>query len=299
MDHLLERRFSGLGGDARRMLEAICAARRPISLDQAARAAQVADPMACRNHLLALRLIRSISTAEGERHQPQDERIRDIVEAPLAAETIREFHLRFAESSTGALDRFHHLQLAGKWKEASACALTAADDAASLLAFDRAAALYESALRLGSPAGEQRAAILVRMGEALANAGRGAGAATAFLDAASASQPLEALRLRARAADQYLRGGYTTAGDDVMQTALREAGIWYPKQRWATLSSLAFHRLRIRLLGRRLEQLAPREADPFELARAECCGPPPSDSAFGIRCVAPSSQPGIFSWPTA
>ncbi|MDX1980060.1 MAG: protein kinase, partial [Bryobacteraceae bacterium] len=262
-------RLEALEPAARAMLETICVAQQPVSLEQAARISGAADPMACRNRLLALRLVRS---AADDRYEVYHERIRETVTGSIAPRTLREYHRRFAESGSGsALDHYRHMEQAGMPEEAAACALAAAREAWSLLAFDRAANLYQSALRLANPPPEEKADILVRLGEALASAGRGADAAAAYLEAASLSDPLESLRLRTRAADQYLRFGHKKTGTDLMENVLDQAGVSYPRRRWEMWLSLAVHRTRIRMMGRGLERFATRPVDPAAMARIESC----------------------------
>src|SRR6185312_9219688 len=86
----------------------------------------------------------------------------------------------------------------------------AAELAAEKLAFDRAAALYE--LALGLVSAESRQPLVVRYAEALASAGRGVEAGRAFRQAADGETGDEAVRLRIRAAQQFLRSGHVDDG---------------------------------------------------------------------------------------
>ena len=76
-----------------------------------------------------------------------------------------------------------YLHGAGEEKRAATYAARAAENAASALAFDRAARLYQWALDLDPESGEQRA-LTVALGDALLNARRGTEAAEAYLRAA-------------------------------------------------------------------------------------------------------------------
>jgi hypothetical protein len=66
-----------------------------------------------------------------------------------------------------------HLEAAGLVERASDQAVRAARDAAEALAFGRAAAMYEVALRLGNPPAELARQLRIEMADALVNAGRG------------------------------------------------------------------------------------------------------------------------------
>ena len=88
-------------------------------------------------------------------------------------------------------------------------ALRAAHAADRALAFLRAARLYRAAIDLGAPSPE---ILYARLGQALANAGRGAEAAEAYLQAASLSHGAEATELRRMAAEHFSRAVASSAG---------------------------------------------------------------------------------------
>src|SRR5206468_9514715 len=131
------------------------------------------------------------------------DRIRETVMADLPAAALAEWHDRLASalfaSGRGELHEqiVEHLLGAGKREQAGRHAVEAAARAAETLAFDRAARLYKLALELAPPAGPGRHQLSVQLGDALANAGRGAEAARVYLDAAAgAGADLEALELK-------------------------------------------------------------------------------------------------------
>ena len=66
--------------------------------------------------------------------------------------------------------------------------VSAADQAITVLAFDRAGRLYRRALDLEAHATLSRHQLLVKLGDALTNAGRGAEAARAYLEAVPGAQ---------------------------------------------------------------------------------------------------------------
>ena len=78
----------------------------------------------------------------------------------------------------------------------------AAEIAARLLAFDRAADLYQRALELSADTGAGRFPLLVGRADALANAGRGQLAAETYQQAAALAPADEALELERKAGYQ-------------------------------------------------------------------------------------------------
>jgi hypothetical protein len=108
--------------------------------------------------------------------------------------------------------------------------------------------IYDDALALG--AGE-RALLLRRAGEALANAGRGADAAARFLELADCTDDgptNEAHVLRRRAAEQLLRSGRFDEGIAAMRAVLSDVGLTLPSTpRAAGIAAIGQH---LRLLWR-------------------------------------------------
>src|SRR5439155_1671957 len=126
--------------------------------------------------------------------------------------------------------------------------LGAADRAATALAFERAARLYERSLqlRLRSTRKITRAeerALQTKLGDALSNAGRGAHAARAYRAAADGANAAEALDLQRRAAAQLLRSGHFDEGLTAIQEVLDSVGMRLPRAPWAALLALLFWRL--------------------------------------------------------
>jgi len=93
------------------------------------------------------------------------------------------------------------------------------------LAFDRAALLYERALELTAEVRLTCPPLRVRLGDALASAARCPAAAQAYLAAAAAGAPEDALQYQRRAAEQLLISGHLDAGLDVIRTVLRSVGL--------------------------------------------------------------------------
>ena len=99
-----------------------------------------------------------------------------------------------------------------------------ADQAAAALAFDHAARLYRIALELHQGASAQAGLLWRRLGDALANAGRGAEAAQAYLKAAESATAAETLELKRLASTQLLISGHVDEGLALLRTLARPAG---------------------------------------------------------------------------
>src|SRR5262249_23828008 len=109
----------------------------------------------------------------------------------------------------------------------------------------------------------------VRLADTLAHAGRGADAGRAYLEAAAGAPPEQALDLRRRAAEQFLRGGHVDEGLAAVREGLDEIGLSLPETPTRAFASLLYQRARISLRG-----LAFTERDvhtPEELTRIDVC----------------------------
>ena len=120
---------------------------------------------------------------------------------------------------------FEHYRGAGDPESASIQAGLAAEKASAALAFDRAASFYRHALDLppSSPSGS----VERRARDALANAGRPAEAADAYLRAAAGAGRRQ-VELRRRAAEQFLIGGHIDRGFGLIRQRARKCGAELP-----------------------------------------------------------------------
>ena len=130
---------------------------------------------------------------------------------------------------------------------AARCARMAAAEAAATMAFNRAVTLYRRALAFGTYAGDERLALLVELGSALENAGRGAEAAFAFLQAAPLSSGGEHLELRRRAAEQLLATGHIDEGTALIKAVCAEVGVAFPSATTSAFVSYAWSSARLRM----------------------------------------------------
>jgi tetratricopeptide (TPR) repeat protein len=153
------------------------------------------------------------------------------------------------------------LPRAGEWAQ------VAAAQAAELLAFDRAARLYRLSLEYSPDARELR----IKLGEALANAGRGAEAARAYLAAREGASAVESRVLQRRAAEQFLLSGHVDEGCAHMREVLRGLGMDLPSSPSSAMAAFLWGRTRLRLRGLHWKERAATELAPEVLERVDTC----------------------------
>ncbi|HEY0255244.1 MAG TPA: hypothetical protein VGC41_27135, partial [Kofleriaceae bacterium] len=154
-----------------------------------------------------------------------------------------------------------HFHGAGDDAKAATQAALAAAAATRAFAFDRAARLYQMAIDLAPETPNVRA-LQIKLGDALAKAGRGADAGRALLAAASGAPVAEALDLRGRAIQALLNAGRFDQGIAELRDVLASQGVAYPKTSRAALLSVVAQRALLALRGMRF-----RELDETQVAR--------------------------------
>src|SRR5262249_7387236 len=164
-----------------------------------------------------------------------------------------------------------HFQEAGERERAAEYAGAAAQRATEALAFDRAARLYRLARGLSSRRGEARRGVSVEVGDALVNAGRGADAAQAYLEAVDGAGTADALELERRAAEQYLSSGHIREGVAALRTVLAKVGLRMATSPRAALLSMIFWRSILRLRGIGYRERDTTQIPAATLARIDVC----------------------------
>lgn len=244
LDRVLSTRIATLEAPARRLLEAISVAARPIELEVVIAAVETEDAANALGWLQRARLIRGASGGQ-RRFTAYHDRVRETVSASLTEESLHALHGALAK----ALERTphpdpellaHHLAESGDRGRAAQLAIRAGDRAYDALAFDQAARLYRTALSL-SPEGADEPALREKLARALSSLGRSKDAADAYLDAARqtptralvarASSSSRALELRRLAAEHYLVSGEIERGTEVLSSLLTHAGLRFPATR--------------------------------------------------------------------
>jgi hypothetical protein len=208
--------------------------------------------------------------------EPYHDRVRTAVLADTPAERRLDRHRRIAlalESNDDAEPRALalHWEGAGDPVRASRYASLAGDRAAQALAFDRAATFYEQAMKAAELSDEDRRKLKAKLGDALANGGRGKRAADVLREAAAGAPAAEALELRRRAADQLLRAGHFDEGVPALEAVLRSVGVRLPSTPLSAIFYLLVMRawLFVRGLGYRKRDVTQVSAE--ALVRVDTC----------------------------
>ncbi|MBX3225257.1 MAG: AAA family ATPase [Labilithrix sp.] len=276
LDETLAASVERLEPSARAVVEAACVAAAPIRADVLALAAGAPTESAGRivRGLQVARLVRTRGEGRTRIVEAYHDRIRQAVAARLEPGARREWHARLG-AALEAIDpddadaMAAHFLAAGDKAKAARWLAVSADAAIAALAFDRAATLERERLALGVLDAEGARASRRRLGEALAAAGRGAEAANAFLSAASAASPDEALDLKRRAAEQLLMSGHVERGLATLDPVLESVGTKAPRTRAAAAASLAWGRARLGVRGLSYVLRAEGEITPELLRRAD------------------------------
>ena len=289
LDDVLWTRILRLPEDTRRFLEVVAVSGRPIGRAEAFRAAGLGDDeRAALAILRSGRLVRATGPAERDGVETYHDRVREVVMAHLTPTTLRGHHLRLA-LALEVSDRVDpealaaHFQGAGMPERAGRYFATAAAQAAETLAFDRAAKLYRLALESRPTDDVGGRQLRAKLGDALANSGRGAEAAREYLAAATGADVAESLELRRRAAMQFLISGHVDEGLVTLRAVLDAVGMQLPSTPRGALWSLLFRRMQVRLRGLDFRPRDPSQVSAEDLTRIDICW----SAAAGLSIIAP------------
>ncbi len=276
LSRLLEARVSSLPEEAKRLLAVVAAAGSPLPQNVAADAADVRDPRGALAQLRFQRLVRARGLSNRDAVEAYHDRIRELVVAGLDAESRATVHRKLAN----VLDKLpdtdperlaEHWQLGGDSTRAGEMAEIAADRAAQALAFDRAARLYATAAQRDGLSNDRRARLETRQGDALANAGRGAEAAQAYLAAADRVPRDRALELRRLAGERLLSAGHIDEGLDVLRAVLEELDVWLPSSPQKALASYLVRRVELGIRGTAFKERPGSAISERERLRIDAC----------------------------
>jgi hypothetical protein len=277
LEEVLWQRAQHLPESARRLLEVVAVAGRPLEQEAAWSAAGVqAEAIEMVALLRGEHLLRGAALGQGEQLETYHDRIRETVVRRLPPEARAAHHRRLAEvlQARGADAEWLavHFLGGGDQERAGHYFSQAAGRAAEALAFDRAARLYGQALELaGGRDEETRRRLRIRLGEALAQAGHAAAAAREFQAAAGGAEPAPAQELRRRASLLLLSSGHVDAGLATLQEVLASVGLSLLASPRRSFWALVWQRVRLRLRGLRFRR-RPAEAVPAGLlARLDAC----------------------------
>jgi hypothetical protein len=286
LSEVLWSRILGLPEEARRLLEIVAVASRPLCQSDACRAAEIGEEHTALACLRAGRLLRSSGPGEHGEIETYHDRIRETVLLHLDADVLQQHHHRLVAvlESSGQVDPemlAAHLVGAGEPARAGHYYALAAEHASETLAFDRAAKLYGLALALQAPRGEAERQLRTKLGNALANAGRGADSARAYLAATAEADAAQTLELQRLAALQFLRSGHIDDGLDTLRTVLSAVDMQLLPTPRRAFWSLVFQRLRLYLRGLRHRPCPLEQIDSASLTRLDIC----QTAAIGLSMV--------------
>jgi tetratricopeptide (TPR) repeat protein len=286
LEDALWARIAGLDPTAREVMDLLAVAAAPLEHEIVASA--VGGDRAELSRRIALLRVAHLVTMSGVRGadtiEPYHDRVRAAVLAKLDADARARCHRALVDALERAGSRdaealARHWRGAGDKAHAARYAAIAADEAASAFAFDRAAKLYEEAIELGAgltpddraPTSEKRSLLHEKLGDALANAGRGPPAAAAYAKAVQGSHAARALELRRRAAEQLLRNGHFDDGIAATRAVLAAVDMSFPARAWMAVIVLLATRLLLRLRGLGFVPRDPTQIAADQLTRVDVC----------------------------
>ncbi len=270
---VIVQRVDQLEQEARSLLEVVAIAGQPLAQQVCLEAAGVGaiGPDAMRL-LTAQHLVRTSGPSERDWVQPYHDRVREAVVDMTDPPSARGHHMALAltlqEAGGDPETLADHFDAGGDTARAGRYAAIAADAALDVLAFDRASKLYRVAVARLHPTGDERAALLEKLGGALTNAGRGADAGRAFLAASEAARG-DTRDLRRRAAEQLLVCGREQEGLQVLMPLLREVGVSFPKTNTRAVARVIWTGVKKSLRGMRFRECSEADVSREELLRLD------------------------------
>ncbi|MCK6551533.1 AAA family ATPase, partial [Myxococcota bacterium] len=277
LERALRARFAALPPGARRLLEIVVVAARPIELALANRAAGLApDDRTAAGALKSARLVRQRTAGHVEQLETYHNRIGDAAVKDKTPDELRDVHLAIASVLERAADPdpealVLHLAAAGEQRRAGEHAAAAAERAKEALAFDRAATLYQLCVQLAPPSDADEWRLRQRLGEALVNAGRGHEAAEVYLVAARTAPKGDALELRRRAAQQLLQTGHVDRGTETFKGVVAEVGLPWPESAQSAVRLLNVDRVKLTVRGLKFKEKRPDERSAEDLTAIDVC----------------------------
>jgi len=260
LDDVLWNRVSRLESDLAHLVQLACVSFGPLRQDAAGYVMGIspAEVFRLATRLKTLRLVRTTGPGAQDVVEPYHDRVREAVLFRMDPQIKVTWHkalVRVLRASRHVEPErlAEHMAAIGEREEASRMFAAAADAAAEKLAFDRAAGLYERAVQLlreSLPEEHPRVReLMLRLGNALANAGRGKEAARALLDACRGARTAEELDIKRRAAEQLMYSGFIDDGMKLLEEVLRLIGERLPRTAIGRLAGILWQRLLLRLRG--------------------------------------------------
>jgi hypothetical protein len=240
-------RLRALPDTARRFVTAAALSAQPLTANVGRIAAELEpeDPEPFQA-LRASRLVRTQGGPEEPTFEAYHDRIRESVVSELTTPELQQWHQRLAtawESSPLARPEtlVTHFQGAADEAKTRRYAQVAAQNAEEALAFDRAAEYYQLLVHLEHET-TMRLVWHAKLGEALANSGRGHEAALSFLDALDEPTTDRSIQLERRAATELIRAGYLDQATEVLDRLLPKVGVRASRTDLSAFATLLFYR---------------------------------------------------------
>jgi eukaryotic-like serine/threonine-protein kinase len=273
LDHLIRSRIALLPEVARDLLEIVSVAGRPILATAANVAANLRpDDEAMLARLRADHLLRTRVRAGRDEVDTYHDRIREAILATLSSQRRRARHLEIARTleAHGAGDPevlAVHYMGAGEPAKAAVHAREAGERAASALAFDNAAHFF--AMAAGLQTEEPGAELMIKLADALSNAGRSAEAARHYLRASERVPESEKLEMLRRASEGLLRSGHVDDGLRIIHTVLGAVGLKLPSSVRNAIIGIILGKIRLKLRGLNFTERPLSEIPKDEIKRVE------------------------------
>ncbi len=275
LDDALAARIGQLDAQPRKLLEYVALAARPMTRAVLVRATALSgrDTYGDVNLLLATSLAR-MTGPQAEGIEPFHDRVRQAALRGIPPSRRARCHARIAAAleSTGGGDSealAYHFREAGMAKRAAEYAERGAVEAERAFAFVQAANLYRMALDLGEASPPRRVALLSKIGDALANAGRAVPSADAYKEAASCTSGFEAASHLQRAVDQLFRAGRIEEGRALARDVFASLGLDTSRSVWRSIVAFLFWRCSFALRGLSFRERSASEIPAKELARID------------------------------
>jgi hypothetical protein len=112
---------------------------------------------------------------------------------------------------------------------------------------------------------------MAKLGDALANAGRGHEAAQAYIAAAEGASAADSLEMQRRAAEQLLRCGHMDQGLEAIHRVLEKVGMSLAPTPRRALGALLFRRAHLAVRGLRFRERDASEISAAQLVRIDTC----------------------------
>ena len=269
-------RAASLSDDARRLLEIVTVAGRPIAQQVAFAAGGLEEVgLEALAELRSRAFVRTSGPGPLDTVESQHDGLATAIVSDVPRERLRAIHETLAHElarrdADPEVLAFHY-EAADDREAAAKHAVVAAVAASDTFAFDRAVRLYRRALELVGADHPERSLLLVALADALANDGRGTEAGRAYLQALRTAPADQTLELRRRAADQLLRSGKIDEGLEQLGLVLREVDLTLPASPVVATAALVWRRLQIRVRGAKFLEREQARVSPSALLRIDTC----------------------------